>query len=128
MTAERVGGLLLAAFAPLVLLAVDPWGWYPFGPSKVLVLTVVGVAGAILVLGARRPSVPRSLALALVGLVVAMAVAAVTGEEGLYAWVGTPERRFGVLTWVLCAGMLLAGRALGAGGWLTLPTGLLVAG
>ncbi len=35
-------GRVLAALAPAVLLAVDPWGWYPFGPIKWLLATTLG--------------------------------------------------------------------------------------
>jgi O-antigen ligase len=120
---------LLAALGPLVVLAVDPWGWYPFGPVKWLVLTVVGVAGTFLVLASHELRVTRTLGWALGGFIAAMVGGAVVGEDALYAWIGTPERHFGVLTWVLCAGLLLAGRTMidEADGRVVV-NGLLVAG
>jgi O-antigen ligase len=39
-------------------------------------------------------------------------VAAVRGLDPLYAWIGTPDRHFGWLTWLLCAGALVVGRGL----------------
>jgi hypothetical protein len=53
---EQAGVLALAAAAPLVTLAVDPWGWFPFGPVKWLALTTTLLGGAALVLRhVRRP-------------------------------------------------------------------------
>ena len=34
------------------------------------------------------------------------------GRDPLYAWIGTPERRFGVLTWALCALAMVVGSSL----------------
>src|SRR3546814_3576173 len=45
-------------------------------------------------------------------LLAALAVGAVVGLDPLYAWIGTPERRFGFVTWCLCAAALAAGSAL----------------
>ena len=109
---ERYGPRVLAALGPLVFLAIDPWGWYPFGPIKWLALTAVGCTGGLLVLISQELRIPRTLGTALGGFVAAMALAAAMGEDGLYAWIGTPERHLGVLTWALCAGLLLAGRAM----------------
>lgn len=43
---ERAGPVLLGLLAPAVLLAVDPHGWYPFGPVKWLLVTSLGLGGA----------------------------------------------------------------------------------
>jgi hypothetical protein len=112
---HRAGPIVLAALAPLSLLAVDPGGWYPFGPVKWLVVSVVGFGGAALILARRPVAVPRRLVLALTLLVAWLTVAAVVGLDPLYAWTGTPERHFGVVTWVLCAVLLVAGCSLGPG-------------
>lgn len=47
--------------------------------------------------------------LAFLGLV---AVAAATGVDPLYAWIGTPERRFGALAWLLCGVSFVVGQQL----------------
>jgi O-antigen ligase len=109
---DRAGPVLLGALAPLTFLAVDPWGWYPFGPLKWLVTSVLGLAGAALVLRRAPVRVPPPLLGALAVLVGWLAVAAGAGLDPLYAWIGTPERHFGLATWVLCAVVLLAGTAL----------------
>ena len=109
---ERAGVLALAALAPLAMLAVDPGGWFPFGPVKWALVSTLVLAGTALLL-AGRPLRSPELVRGLLGVLVGwLAVAAVVGEDPLYAWLGTPERRFGVVTWGLCALALLAGRTL----------------
>ena len=101
---EGTGVVALAALAPAAMLTVDPWGWYPFGPSKWLVIpTLLLVGAAPVVLGTDQVQVQRAVGRALAALVGWMSVAAALGRDPLYAWIGTPERRFGVLTWALCA-------------------------
>jgi hypothetical protein len=51
---HRSPATVVAALAPVSLLAVDPWGWYPFGPVKWLAVSTLVPAGAAVVL-ARRP-------------------------------------------------------------------------
>lgn len=112
---DRAGALVLAALAPAAMLALDPGGLYPFGPAKWLAVSVLVPAGAALT--STRGPVPagaRRATLALAALVAAMALAAAVGEDGLYAWVGTPERHLGVLAWVLVALAFVAGQRVGA--------------
>src|SRR5262245_33667471 len=111
-TVERVGVVALAALAPAALLAVDPWGWYPFGPLKWLLVSTLATAGAALVLRARPLLMTRPLLVALGGLMGWAILAAALGDDGLYAWTGTPERHLGALTWALCALLVLVGRSL----------------
>lgn len=111
--ARRLAVVVPAVLAPAVVLAVDPWGWYPFGPLRWLItsaLVLVGVA-ALLACPARecRAGLPRDVGWAAGLLVVAMAAAAVFAVDDLYAWTGTPERRAGVVLWGLCALALVLG-------------------
>jgi O-antigen ligase len=99
----------LAFLAPLSTLALDPGGWYPFGPIKWLVVASVGFGGAGLVLLRVPLRLPRSLAWSLALLTGWLGVAAAVGLDPLYAWTGTPERHLGVVTWVLCALLLVVG-------------------
>lgn len=120
---------LLAALAPAATLALDPGGWFPFGPVKWLLIPTLVLGGAALVLADRPVRAPRAVRLALGALLAWLALAAAVGEDGWYAWVGTPERRFGVLTWALCGVALVAGAALDpARHGRPIVTGLLAAG
>lgn len=112
MQARRTGTALLAALAPATALAVDPAGWFPFGPAKVLVLVALLPAGAVLVWRGGAARLGRRLSLPLALLLASLAGAALVGLDPLYAWTGTPERFFGWLTWALCALALFAGRSL----------------
>jgi hypothetical protein len=124
----RLARALPALLAPGVVLAVDPGGWYPFGPLRWLVTTTLVLAAAALALATSgRPlTLPRSTWWACLALVAAMALSGAVGLEGLYAWTGTPEREAGVLLWVVCAVSLVLGSTF-AGSRLLGP-GLLAAG
>jgi O-antigen ligase/Flp pilus assembly protein TadD len=98
-----------AAWIPLVMLAVDPGGWYPFGPSKWLVISAGVLILAVATLGTRRLRVVPSVQLATIVLVAIFAVAAARGLDPTYAWLGTPERHFGLITWMLLAVALCVG-------------------
>lgn len=112
MDRGRAGAWVLAALAPAAFLALDPGGWYPFGDATWLAVSVLVPLGAALVWRDRPVRVERPLAVALAALLGLLGLAAMVGDDPLYAWIGTPERRLGVLTWVLCAVALLAGRSL----------------
>src|SRR3546814_16358687 len=107
-----LGALLLAALAPVSMLAVVPSGWYPFGPVKWLVVSVLVAAGSALVLRSGEVRLPRSIRVAVTMLLAALAVGAVVGLDPLYAWIGTPARPLGFVPWCLCAAALAPGRAL----------------
>ena len=104
---------LLAALPVAAVLGVDPWGLAPFGPLKWMLVTVLVFAGSAVLPGpgrslnlARRPSQAW-----LVFLVVVAGSAAV-GLDPLYGWIGTPERHFGALAWLVCALAFVAGQQL----------------
>src|SRR5689334_7463514 len=110
---ERPSGVIgLAALLPLVLLAVDPWGWYPFGPGKWLLVSVLVPAGTARLWWSRPARSVRSVTTTAWLLVGWMALAALLGDDRIYAWVGTPERHLGVLAWALCGLALMAGQSL----------------
>jgi O-antigen ligase len=126
---QRAGVVALAALAPAAMLVVDPAGWYPFGPSKWLVISVLVLGGSALVLRERVPRLDGWTSGALVALLGWLVLAAAVGQDRLYAWTGTPERRFGVVTWGLCGLALVAGSALDpARHARAVLTGLVVAG
>ncbi len=109
-----VGVLLLGAVA-----AVDPGGLVPYGPLRWLVVTA-GLLGAVA--GLRGPlALPRATALGWLALLAALGLGAVLAADPLHAWVGTPDRRLGWLSWVGFAMAWAAGVALGRAGrerWL----------
>jgi len=107
-----VGAVALGALAPASALALDPRGWHPFGPVKWLAVVLLGGLGAALVAGPGCHRLPPPLRRASALLVAWLAVAALVGEDPWFAWVGTPERRFGWVTWALCLALLHAGAAL----------------
>src|SRR3546814_17970292 len=101
--------IFLAALAPVSMLAVVPSGWYPFGPVKWLVVSVLVAAGSAVVLRTGEVHLPRSIRVAVTMLLAALAVGAVVGLAPLSAWIGPPERRFGFGNWCLFPAALAAG-------------------
>lgn len=107
------GAWLLAALPVAAVLAVDPSGLAPFGPLKWGLVSTLLLAAASVLCGRARPLVlARRAAWAWLGFLLAVATTAF-GLDPLYAWIGTPERHFGALTWLLCAIAFLAGQQLG---------------
>jgi O-antigen ligase len=114
--------VIVAVFVAGTAIVLDPWGLFPFGPSKWLVVSV----GALLFVARSvgRPShLPRGVTIGAAAFVAWMALAALTGLDPIYAWAGTPERHWGVLSWFLVAALVWVGstferadvRALGTG-------------
>lgn len=109
--AGRSGSRAVAGSAVGIVAAVglvDPSGLAPFGPVKWAALPA-----AVLILAAvtvDRAEVDRRTAAAWMAFLAIAAAASVNGLDPLYAWVGTPERRFGWLTWLLCAMAFAAGQ------------------
>ncbi len=127
--AGRSGGIVLAVLVPATALAVDPGGWFPYGPSKWLALVALLPLGAASVLRGGAARLGRPITGPLVLLLGVLAAAATFGLDPLYAWTGTPERMFGWLTWALCGLALVAGASLDVerdGRWLAL--GVVAAG
>jgi len=106
-------GWVVAALPVAAVLAVDPGGLSPFGPVKwALVPTLVFLAVAVLPGRGRRLTVARATVVPWAVLLGVVALAAAFGVDPLYAWTGTPERRFGVLAWVLGALAFAVGQQL----------------
>jgi tetratricopeptide (TPR) repeat protein len=92
-----------AVWIVVLVLAVDPGGWYPFGPIKWLVVTTGLMTLTAVTLRERRVVIAVPTQLVMAALVVVFAVAAARGSDGAYSWAGTPERHFGAATWLLLA-------------------------
>ncbi|MEM9563921.1 MAG: O-antigen ligase family protein [Actinomycetota bacterium] len=127
---ERIG---LAALPLVALAAVMPFGWDRSGPIRWLALPAIGfallAAATDRVGSAGRPvartggdgptggAQPRLAGLAIVawaGLLAWGLVATVLAVDPLHAWIGTPDRRFGWLTWLLCGALFVVGLERGA--------------
>src|SRR5688500_4216748 len=94
-----------AASAGLVgaaVLAFDPGGLAPFGPVKWMLVPSLVLAGVAAAAGSGRMLVARHATLAWAAFLLWVALASALGAGGLLAWVGTHERRFGALTWLVC--------------------------
>ncbi|MGI8684952.1 MAG: O-antigen ligase family protein, partial [Acidimicrobiales bacterium] len=104
---------LPAALPVAAVVAVDPWGLAPFGPLKWALVSAIVLGAVALLPGRGRPfTLARRPARAWLVFLAVVAVAAVSGIDPLYAWIGTPERHYGALTWLLCGLAFLAGQQL----------------
>lgn len=113
--ARRAAVVTASLILPAGVLVMDPRGLSPYGPAKWAAVSTVALAAVVS--SWRRPvGVVAGVGPAWGLLLAAVCVAAITGLDGLYAWTGTPERNFGVLTWALCALCFFVGQRLGDAG------------
>lgn len=115
---------------PTGVLVMDPNGLSPYGPAKWAAVSTVGAAAAALALGRQPVRVLAGAGQVWALLLTALCLSALTGLDGLYAWIGTPERNFGALTWALCALTFIVGQQLEDAGdarWVV-AAGVLTAG
>lgn len=126
----------MATLAVATLAAVNPVGWDRYGPIRWMLIPGIGFALAALSVdrvtitgrgaGRARPAddgpkprrgdrwwLDRVIAVAWCGLLGWGAVAAALAADPLHAWIGSPDRRFGWLTWLLCGGLFLVGSTSG---------------
>lgn len=77
--------------------AVDPFGFAPFGPLKWTIVTAAAFAGLWLAVAGRvrvhRPSLFAWLGFLGWGVIVSLAAV-----DPVHTWIGTPDRRMGLLT------------------------------
>lgn len=127
VTKTVLGGVALAAMVGSVLV-IDPAGLAPFGPARFAAVSTATLAALALALRSGG-SLARGPMLAWSVFLVLVALAAALGLDPLYAWTGTPERHFGVLTWGLCLVGFVAGQLLGRrGARLVIPAVLATVG
>lgn len=107
-------GSLAAALLAAAVLGFDPGGVSPFGPVKWLVIPTLVLGGVAAASAGRRPlRIARGPALAWVAFLAIVALAAGLGVDGVIAWIGTHERRFGALTWLIVALAFVLGQQAG---------------
>ncbi len=124
---DRAASWAAAGLVVGATLTVDPGGFAPFGPLR---WTVVTAGSLVVVALARAWRGPLDLTTVLWGALLAwLLVATVGAVDPLHAWIGTPDRRLGLLAWVVSALVFLAGRRLAAvpGATRTVVRGMTVA-
>ncbi len=93
------------------LVAVDPAGWQAFGPVKWLVVTVTSwMAGALA--SKRGVDLHRPSAVSWMAFLGWAAFTSIVALDPLSAWLGTPDRRFGMVALATMAVAFLAGQAV----------------
>jgi O-antigen ligase/Flp pilus assembly protein TadD len=108
----RPHAVALALVIGAGVLVIDPAGWSPYGPAKWLAVVAVALCGMALALAQRHVALTRWALVAWIVFLVWVGISAVAGLDPRLAWLGTPQRHFGVLTWLLCGGMWAAGHTL----------------
>jgi hypothetical protein len=103
--------ILLGAIFVGTVAAVDPYGLVPSGPLRWTV-SVVLMGAAVCVLLLRPVRAERTTGLVWVALLAVLFAAAVAGADSSYAWIGTPDRRFGWLAWLTMPLMFACGQAI----------------
>ncbi|MDQ1481902.1 MAG: hypothetical protein QOI44_2763 [Actinomycetota bacterium] len=110
--ATRAGGLAWALAALIVgtTIAVDPAGLVPTGPLRwTVIMATTGAALGMLVL--RPVAIPRAFTGLWVALIGVLTIATFTAVDPLSAWIGTPDRRLGLLAWMTFPALFVAGHA-----------------
>jgi O-antigen ligase len=92
--------------------AVDPWGWAPYGPLRWTVISTGTLVVAAIALRLRAIEVHKPSALGWLAFLFWAGLASVVALDPLYTWIGTPDRHLGFVTVALFALMFLAGQQL----------------
>jgi O-antigen ligase len=106
----RPSALALGALLVGSAVAIDPGGLAPFGPSKWLVVSTLGFAGAGLSLRSSSTRCHRQSWRAWVVLLALLTLSALVNGDTKVALLGHPDRHFGVVTWVLLFALFCAGQ------------------
>src|SRR5690348_12627206 len=110
--APRADGVAWAIAALIVgsVIAVDPAGLVPTGPLRWTVIALT--TGATLGLLVIRPfTIPKLMTGLWAALISVLTVATLRAVDPLSAWIGTPDRRLGLLTWITFPALFCAGHA-----------------
>ena len=106
----RPPALALGALVVGSAVAIDPSGLAPFGPSKWLVVSTLGLAAAALSLRNGSTQCHRQSWWAWVVLLGLLGLSALVNGDARVSLLGHPDRHFGVLTWVLLFALFCAGQ------------------
>lgn len=107
------------------MLALDPGGRSPFGPAKWAVVTP---AALVAFACSRGGSVGRRITGAWIAVLGWVLVCASFGLDEIGAWIGTPERRYGAIAWMVGAAAFFAGTGLDARGRTAMARATALAG
>jgi Flp pilus assembly protein TadD len=108
----RPYAVALALVIAAGVLVMDPAGWSPYGPAKWLAVVAVALSGSAMALARRQVALTRWTLVAWTAFLVLVGISAAAGLDPRLAWLGTPQRHFGALTWMLCGTMWAAGHTL----------------
>ncbi len=105
--------------------AVDPFGFAPFGPIKWVIVTTAGFGALWMAVAAKlqvhRPSLWGWLAFLTWGVLVS-----VLALDPVHTWIGTPDRRLGLVTVAGFMAAYLAAQSLRSRGITTLGRSLVI--
>ncbi len=123
-TSHRPTAWVLSALI-IGTVAVDPFGFAPFGPIKWVIVTTAAFGALWLAMAAKlpvhRPSLRGWLAFLSWGLFVS-----VLALDPVHTWIGTPDRRLGLVTIAGFMAAFLAGQSLRSRGISTLSHSFVV--
>ena len=108
----RLPALSFGALVVGSVIAVDPAGLAPFGPSKWLVVSTLAFVTIALSLRFGTVRCHRPTWWMWVALLGLLTVSALVNDDAKVALLGHPDRHLGVLTWVLFFAMFCAGQQL----------------
>ena len=112
IASPSAGGVAWAIAALIVgtVVAVDPGGLVPTGPLRWTVIALTtGIALGVLVV---RPFiVPQTMIAVWLALIGVLTLATFNAVDPLSAWIGTPDRRLGLLAWITFPALFVAGHA-----------------
>lgn len=100
------------ALVAVSILAVNPFGWDWYGPLRFALISTIGFLAIAISLGAgdsRSQPLPRWSVLGWVLLIFGMTISTVLSSDRWIALIGTPERHFGLITWLLLVGLFAVG-------------------
>ena len=112
---QRRTSVLFAALIVVSAVAVDPWGWDRYGPLRwglvsTLGLAIVGLA--LLDRGVDIGRIGRAERWGIGLLASGTAISTALSDDLLHALIGTPDRHFGAVTWVLCLSLFVVVAAM----------------
>ena len=115
----RATTAVTAVMMAAAVIAVDPWGFAPFGSLRMALLASTTFVAAAVVVWTRpsrseagRGGLADQTTMAWVAFGVVAVAATVLALDPLHAWIGTPDRRFGLLAWLMVAVWFVVGRRL----------------